>query len=162
MLICQHCGSESSENSRVCGRCGKSLAPQFSTQYLQPPQSYRSRQYSSDEPAQPMPAYTYYPPVFPGPHTTGWSEHERVRIPSDFLGTPALISGVVSVVSGIVGWMLPIVGAIFGIIAISLGVAAITRKETYGATGLVLGIIGLMLWALWALNLTDIFYGLPK
>lgn len=159
MLVCQHCGAESSETARVCGRCGKSLAPQFSTQYLQPPASYRARQYATQEPPEsPYPAHQYYPSLyFRAPHAF---PHKRpTETPPSPFGTTALICGVVSVTSGILGMYLPIVGIIFGIIAIPFGSVAVVRKEKHGLTGLALGILGLMLGSLWILWFSAVLYG---
>ncbi|MCK4457783.1 MAG: zinc-ribbon domain-containing protein [Thermoplasmata archaeon] len=157
MLICQHCGRESSENASACPRCGKSLAPQFSTQYLQPPASYRAQQYASRDPVEPAyPATQFIPSIFSrAPHAL----LQPTEVPPSPYGTTAMICGIASVTSGILGMYLPIVGVIFALIAIPLGSVAVVRKETHGATGLALGILGLMLGFLWMLWLSSILYG---
>lgn len=157
MLICQHCGRESSENASACPRCGKSLVPQFSTQYLQPPASYRAQRYTNRDPPEPAyPATQLVPSVFyRAPHAL----LQPTEIPPSPFGTAALICGIASVTSGILGMYLPIVGVIFALIAIPLGSVAVVRKETHGATGLVLGILGLILGFLWMLWLASILYG---
>ena len=157
MLICQHCGRESSENASACPRCGKSLAPQFSTQYLQPPASYRARQDASHDPVEPAyPAIQLVPAVYSrAPHALLLP----TEVPPSPYGTAAMICGIASVTSGILGMYLPIVGVVFALIAITLGSVAVVRKETHGATGLVLGILGLMLGFLWMLWLGSALYG---
>lgn len=158
MLICQHCGQETNERARVCPRCGSPLSLQFSSGFLQPPDSYRSRQYTSQKPPEPAyPAYTYYPPLFLGPHSIGTPPVEEVR--TGLFGTSALILGVIAFVSGVNGWMLPIVGVICGIASLPLGALAIRREEKHGISGFLLGTIGLILGLFWIFVVGNLFFG---
>jgi hypothetical protein len=159
MLICQHCGRESSESATVCPRCKSALAPQFSTRHLQPPASYRAQQFTGKKSPEPLyPAQTFIPSIYSrAPHAL----IEPIDVSPSPFGTASLLCGVISVTSGILGFHLPIVGIIFGIIAIPLGSIAVVRKETHGRIGLSLGIIGLMLGFLWVFWISSLFYGLP-
>ncbi|MFQ6106819.1 MAG: hypothetical protein ACE5QF_04440 [Thermoplasmata archaeon] len=135
------------------------LAPQFSVRHLQPPQSYRSRQYATRKPPEPpYPAYQYYPPIFIGPRSAGSFPTEEAA--AGRFGYSSLLLGIASVVPGLNGFMLPLVGVVLGILAIPLGSVALHRREKHGMTGIALGVLGLILGLLWISHMGDLFFGI--
>ena len=160
LRVCQHCGSENSEASSVCSKCGSSLAPEHSTQYLQPPQSYYSRQVGVKQAPKITPVHQYFPAYYPGPLATGRFARPDREIVSGAFGTAAFLCGVISLMSGVLGMYFPWVGILFGLFAIPLGGAALLFRQKGGVTGIVLGSIGLVLNFVWVRWWIAAFIGL--
>ena len=152
-MRCPYCSFEQNDSAAFCEKCGANLKPAQQPLEQNPYQQQPQQPYGQQNPYQQQPQQPYqpYPPPYP---------------PSAYDIGPAQKQAKSAMICGIIG--LFCFGLIIGIIALVMGIqsraklvkANVQEGQGQALAGIILGIIGLVGWAVSLIWLPSILNGL--